>query len=43
MDGMVEDEECEDVQRWESWLPYIEFGARAHYKEKVPPTEGSRA
>ena len=23
--------------------PYIEFGARARYKEKVHPTEGSRA
>jgi hypothetical protein len=23
--------------------PYIEFGARAHYKEEFPPTEGSRA
>jgi hypothetical protein len=22
---------------------YIEFGARARYKEEVPPTEGSRA
>ena len=21
MDGMVEDEECKDVQRWEPWLP----------------------
>jgi len=40
MDGMVEDEESVDgcPRR-----PYIEFGAKARYKEKVPPTEGSRA
>ena len=23
--------------------PYVEFGARDHYKEEVLPTEGSRA
>ena len=40
MDGMVEDEECEDVS---PGCPYIEFGAYTRYKEEVPPTEGSRA
>jgi hypothetical protein len=34
----------ETVSRDESHgRPYIEFGARTRYKEKVPPTEGSRA
>ena len=40
MGEMVDDEECEDVN---PGCPYIEFGAKAPYKEKVPPTEGSRA
>ena len=40
MDGMVEDEECEDVT---PGYPYIEFWAYARYKEEVPPIDGSRA
>ena len=40
MDGMVEDEECEDQS---PGYPYIEFGTSVCYKEEVPPTEGSRA
>ena len=43
MDGMVEDEECEDPPIWGPDRTYIEFRARACYKEEVPPTEGSRA
>ena len=43
MDGMVEDDECEDPRDGNSGYPYIEFGARACYKEEVPLTEGSRA
>ena len=27
MDGMVKDEECEDVQRWEPWLPLQRGGS----------------
>ena len=40
MDGMVEDEECEDVT---PGYPYIEFWAYARYKEEVLLTEESRA
>ena len=37
MDGMVEDEECEDQS---PGCPYIEFGARVRYKEEVPRLKG---
>ena len=40
MGEMVDDEECEDVN---PGCPYIEFGAKVHYKEEVPPTERLRA
>jgi hypothetical protein len=44
MDGVVEDIKNEDVSRDGSpRCPYIEFEARACYKEEVPPIEGSRA
>ena len=39
MDGMVEDEECEDPRDGSPGRPYIEFRARARYKEKVPSTK----
>ena len=43
MDAMIEDEECESLHDGSPGCPYIEFGARACYKEEVPPTEGSKA
>jgi hypothetical protein len=38
MNEMVEDEKYVDVLDGSSGCPYIEFGARVCYKEKVPPT-----
>jgi len=43
MDEVVEDEECEYPRDRSPGYPYIEFGARACYKEEVSLTKGSSA